>query len=263
MLTILITGAASGLGKSFVEAYALDPTNTIYAADNSFPSTNTNPSKIFKTHAHLTQDNINLLDLDVTDSMHVNRIPADVPFDLVIHSAGVRGLNPECEVVDPAHVARAETLETTECSVLLDTFEINAIGTFRVLRKVVDILRGARVQKGSSRESGGGTTRPLPKVVVMGSRMGSVGGNRSGGAYAYRASKAGLNAIVRSFAVDVPEVAFVVVHPGRVESGLVPVEEDGAISAEEAVRDMLPLIEKLEREDSGRFVDRFGVDIPW
>jgi len=263
MPTILITGAASGLGKSFVEAYALHPTNTIYAADNAFPSTDTNPREIFKPPAHPTRENIILLDLDVTSSIHVNSLPADIPFDLVIHSAGVRGLNPECEVVEAADVARAETLETTECSVLLDTFEVNAIGTFRVLRKVVDILRGAQAQRGSSGEWGGTTRPPVPKVVVMGSRMGSVGGNKSGGAYAYRASKAGLNAIVKSFAVDVPEVVFAVVHPGRVESGLVPVEEDGAISADLAVRDMLPLIEQFGREDSGRFVDRFGVDIPW
>jgi hypothetical protein len=41
------------------------------------------------------------------------------------------------------------------------------------------------------------------------------------------------------------------------------VKEDGAISAEESVNDMGRLIEGLGKDDSGRFMDRFGIDIPW
>lgn len=65
--------------------------------------------------------------------------------------------------------------------------------------------------------------------------------------------------------MDVPEVIFVIVHPGRVESNLVGtgVIESGAVKAEESVRDMMGLIQVLKRKDSGRFVDRWGVDIPW
>lgn len=93
--------------------------------------------------------------------------------------------------------------------------------------------------------------------------MGSVGANSAGGGYAYRASKAALNAVVRSFAIDVPEVAVLLLHPGRVETGLVGWREEGAISAEESLGDCLKIIEGLEREGSGRLVDRFGEVIPW
>ncbi|KAI7643959.1 hypothetical protein KC318_g20876 [Hortaea werneckii] len=107
-----------------------------------------------------------------------------------------------------------------------------------------------------------------PKVIVMSSRMGSLGnnfpGNRSAGsAYAYRASKAALNAIIRSFVVDVPEVTFVVCHPGRVETKLVKWKEEGAITAQESVEGLLPLIDRWGKEDSGKFYDRFGETIQW
>jgi NAD(P)-dependent dehydrogenase (short-subunit alcohol dehydrogenase family) len=88
-------------------------------------------------------------------------------------------------------------------------------------------------------------------------------GAAAGGAYAYRASKAACNAMVRSFAVDVPEVVFVLCHPGRVRTGLVGWVEEGAGSAEESVRGLVPLIEGWGKEDSGRFYDRFGEVISW
>lgn len=90
-----------------------------------------------------------------------------------------------------------------------------------------------------------------------------MGYNTTGSAYAYRASKAALNAIIKSFSIDVPEVVFTILHPGRVESGLVMCKEEGAISAEESVRTMVPLIGGFGKEDSGRFMDRFGERIEW
>jgi NAD(P)-dependent dehydrogenase (short-subunit alcohol dehydrogenase family) len=101
-----------------------------------------------------------------------------------------------------------------------------------------------------------------PKVIVMGSGMGSIANNK-GGAYAYGASKAGLNYVVKSFVGDVPEVTFGIIHPGRVESRMTHVREDGAIDADEAIAMMLPIIEGIQPEQSGMFVTRENKPIPW
>jgi glycerol-3-phosphate O-acyltransferase len=69
--------------------------------------------------------------------------------------------------------------------------------------------------------------------------------------------------VVRSFAVDVPGVVWVLCHPGRVETGLVKGREEGAISAEESVEGMVKLIERWGERDSGGYYDRFGEVIPW
>jgi len=166
----------------------------------------------------------------------------------------------------------AETMERT--------FRINGVGTFLVLRACVPglLLATSRPRQSSSSDpgvgsgsgdgDGGGSAEGeggrRPMVVVMASRMGSVGHNTSlGSAYAYRASKAAVNAIVRSFAVDVPQVNWQLVHPGRVETGLVKCREEGAAEADEAVGDLVRLFGELAGSASGGYRDRFGVTIPW
>ena len=148
---------------------------------------------------------------------------------------------------EPGNVAAAETLAVMTRATMLQTFETNTFGTFNLIQTFLPNLLLA----------------PAPKVVILSSRMGSVSSNVSGGGYAYRASKAALNAVVKSFSIDVPDVAFLLLHPGRVETGLVGWKEEGAISVEESVGDCLRVIEGLEREGSGRLVDRYGAEIKW
>ncbi|KAF7510172.1 hypothetical protein GJ744_007071 [Endocarpon pusillum] len=72
----------------------------------------------------------------------------------------------------------------------------------------------------------------------MSSRVGSVGDNASGGSYAYRASKAALNSISKSMAMDLKEskVIMVVMHPGYIKTGIIPRNHDlpEAVEPEEA-----------------------------
>ena len=159
---------------------------------------------------------------------------------------------PAVEDAHPDDVAAAETLAVMDSATMLRTYEVNAVGTFTLLKHLIPHLR---------RDA----ARP-PRVVIMSSRMGSISYNTTGGAYAYRASKAALNAIVKSFSIDVADACFACVHPGRVETGLVKTREEGAISAEESVETMLGVIERLGVEGgltSGCFVDRWGNDIGW
>ncbi|KAF2275982.1 NAD(P)-binding protein [Westerdykella ornata] len=106
-------------------------------------------------------------------------------------------------------------------------------------------------------------TPSKPKVILMSSRMGSISDNRTGGGYAYRASKAALNALIKSFAIDVPDATFLLLHPGRVETGLVGWREEGAMTVSEALPDVVRTIEAADEGWSGRLVDKTGKDIPW
>lgn len=253
MFNILITGAASGLGKAFVTAYLRDPANAVFAVDRSFSAfpaqdlleaANTYRKEVGNDESNT----LRMFTIDVRDETQIStRLEGVKDIDLVVHSAGVRGLEPSVSIGKSDDVAKAETMDALTAGTMMETFNVNAVGTFLIIRGLLPKLR-----------KGGGS-----KVVVMGSRMGSMGANTTGGGYAYRASKAALNAIVKSFSVDVPEVLFAVVHPGRVESGLVAVKEDGAISAEESVGDVLGLIGRFKDEDSGRFFDRFGEEVSW
>ena len=253
MTNILITGAASGLGKAFVAAYLKRTNNAVFAIDKSFSSS---PAQdILEATDAYRQDvgndetnTLHMFTIDVRDETHITSQLHDVKeLDLVIHCAGVRGLERSISIEQSDDVAKAETMDVMSAETMTDTFHVNAVGTFLLIRALLPKLRPS----GRS------------KVIIMGSRMGSMGSNTTGGGYAYRASKAAVNAVVKSYSIDVPEVVFAVVHPGRVESGLVSVREDGAISAEESVREMLGLIGRLGGKDSGKFWDRFGTEVPW
>lgn len=240
MPTILVSGAASGLGLAFLQAFARDSSNTLIALDQKpLPDTALPPTaKCFNYTVDVTSE---------SSIKELTPLVSDLPIDLVIHSAGIRGLVPEVEAEHPNDVAACETLSIMNLDTLMQTFQINAAGTFLLLRALLPNLRLAND----------------PKVVIMSSRMGSVGHNTAGSAYAYRASKAALNAMVKSLSIDVPEVAFVLCHPGRVETKLVKCKEEGAISAAESVNGLLPLIAKWSKADSGKFYDRFGEPIVW
>lgn len=251
MPNVLVTGAASGLGKAFVAAYLDSADNVVIAVDRGFSSSPGQAEAAYRKDVGNDETNaLRVVRVDVRDEAQIaaqlpDAIARDI--DLVIHSAGVRGLEPSVVVEKSEDVAKAESVGVTTAETMMDAFHVNTVGTFLLVRALMPKMRA------------GGRA----KVIVMGSRMGSVSSNATGHGYAYRASKAAVNAVVKSFSVDVPEVVFAIVHPGRVESGLVAVKEDGAITAEESVKDMLGLIGKLGKEDSGKFFDRFGTEVPW
>ena len=241
MPTVLVSGATNGLGAAFVKEYLQKTNYSVIAID--------------KVPVNEDSSSVERFAVDVTSESSVNALIDEIkdrPIDLLIHSAGVRGLVPHVEAEKPNDVAACETMNVMDVDTLSRTFNINAVGMFLLLRALLPNLRKARE----------------PKVIIMSSRMGSIGNNQrpnnaTGSAYAYRASKAASNAIVRSFAIDIPEVVFVMCHPGRAETSLVRCKEEGAIGAEESVNAMMLLIEKWGKGDSGNFYDRFGDTIEW
>jgi NAD(P)-dependent dehydrogenase (short-subunit alcohol dehydrogenase family) len=161
-------------------------------------------------------------------------------------------------------VAALETLQAMDRTTFLRTLEINTWGAFATIRVFLPSLQLAAARNAShAATTSTSTTIAPPKIIIMSSRMGSISANSSGGGYAYRASKAALNAVVKSLSVDVGDVVVLAMHPGRVETGLVGWKEEGAMSVEESLGTCLPVIERAGLEDSGRLVDRFGEAIAW
>ncbi|KAJ8112577.1 hypothetical protein OPT61_g5085 [Boeremia exigua] len=238
--TIVITGASSGLGLVFLQHYASQtPPPLIIALDTAPLPSSVPPS-----------EDIRFFQTNITSPSALEPVIASLdsaPIDLLIHSAGIRGLVPRMVQEKRGDVTAAETWEVMDQSTFTRTFEVNTWGSFNVVTSFLPNLKRALDAR----------------VVLLSSRMGSVSANVAGGGYAYRASKAALNTVVKSFSIDVPEVTFLLLHPGRVQTGLVEWKEEGAISTEESLKDCLNVIEGLKREDSGKLVDRFGEVIPW
>ena len=110
------------------------------------------------------------------------------------------------------------------------------------------------------------------KLVVLSAKVGSIEDNRLGGWYSYRSSKASLNMLLKSAAIEhkriAPNHVLVAMHPGTVDTGLSQpfhgrIPPSQIISPDDSVRDMIHTISGLDPSQSGSFIDRFGKVIPW
>lgn len=107
-----------------------------------------------------------------------------------------------------------------------------------------------------------GNMAEVGKMVAISSGMGSIGDN-GGGWIPYRTSKAALNMAWSSLALETKGrgIACVLFSPGWVKTRM---GGGGAeITAEESVRDMRALIDRLTIADTGRFLRRNGSELPW
>ena len=228
MPTVLITGANRGLGLEFARQYVGDGWRVIAAARAPEQAAD------LRALGHA----VAVHRLDVADLSAVGAF-ADAlgreSVDVLIANAGISG----------PRGMRPEAIGAEETAAWERVFRVNAMAPLA--------LAGAFVGPvGRSKER---------KVIAISSRLGSIAANNDGGLYGYRSSKAALNALWRSFAIDHPEIVATLLHPGWVRTDM-----GGAgatLSPEESVAGMRRVIARLGKADSGRFYDYRGESIPW
>jgi NAD(P)-dependent dehydrogenase (short-subunit alcohol dehydrogenase family) len=155
----------------------------------------------------------------------------DRTVDLLINNAGI--------------LVWGDRLDALNDESIRQQFEVNAFGPLRITAA----LR-PRLAHGS-------------KVALITSRMGSIEDNTSGGYYGYRMSKAALNMVGKSLAVDLRDagVAVAILHPGMVRTDMV--QGHGQVEPLDAARGLLARIDALTLESSGGFWHANGERLPW
>ena len=107
--------------------------------------------------------------------------------------------------------------------------------------------------------------------ATLSARVGSIGDNRLGGWYAYRAAKAAQNMFTRTLAIELGRrhrgLACIALHPGTVATGLsAPFrrpDADGVFTAQASAGYLLGVIDNVDASDTGRFYAFDGKEIPW
>ncbi|MSQ66758.1 MAG: SDR family NAD(P)-dependent oxidoreductase [Gammaproteobacteria bacterium] len=225
-LRCAVVGARGGLGAALCSALLAHPeVATLYALARLAPP----------PVARMVP-----LTLDLTDEASVaqaaREIAHDGPLDLVLVASGLLHdgtLRPEqrWEALDPIVLARL--------------FAVNTIGPALCAKHFLPLLR--RDQKAV--------------FAALSARVGSIGDNRSGGWYGYRASKAALNMLLKTLALELsrrnPPAICVGLHPGTVDTGLsrpfqAHVPPPSLFTGESAAQHLLAVCESLRVADSGQ-----------
>ncbi|MFD3190477.1 SDR family NAD(P)-dependent oxidoreductase [Sedimentitalea sp. HM32M-2] len=184
------------------------------------------------------------LDLTNPDSVDLALRALDTRFDLILVATGalaIAGAEPE------------KSLAALTAPAMLDQFALNAVGPALILRHAGRLLIRDR----------------RSVFAALSARVGSIGDNRLGGWISYRAAKAALNQVIRTAAIELArshaQAVCVALHPGTVAT---PMTRDylgrhAAVPAPEAARNLLRVIDRLDRRHSGGFFDWAGKPVPW
>ncbi|MCT7952719.1 SDR family oxidoreductase [Ancylothrix sp. C2] len=149
-------------------------------------------------------------------------------------------------LINNAGILKRVTLEDLDFDSIREQFEVNALGALRVTNALLPNLHAGS------------------KVVLMTSRMGSIGDNTSGSSYGYRMSKVALSMAGKSLSIDLKPrgIAVAILHPGLVQTRMTNFTA-GGITPEESVKNLLARIEELTLENTGTFWHANGEVLPW
>lgn len=222
----LIVGASRGLGLGLVKEMAArgwQVTATVRDLDKA-------------TELRNVGQGVKLEKVDIDDSVGVDALAwrlADQKFDVVFINAGILG--PEHNSADEATPAE-----------LAQLFATNSVSPIRLARKLLGNIK-----------SGTGV------LTFMSSGMGSVAGNTTGGLELYRASKAALNSLARSFAAGLGDrtITVLVMSPGWVKTDMGG--DDAPLDVATSARGMVDQLEKRAGTGGVAFIDYQGEVVPW
>ena len=226
MSTVLITGAARGLGLDFTRQYAAKGWKVLACARRP---------EVLKGIA----GDIHPHKLEVTDYQAVGALASTLAgeaIDVLICNAGIGGVEGRS----------AGVLGQVEPAVWREIFEVNALAPLMMAQAFVGHV--ARSQQ--------------RKLIAISSRLGSISQN-NGARYAYRASKTALNMEWKSLSLDTADrkLICVVLHPGWVQTDMGG--SAAPLTIDQSVPAMVKVIAGLKPSDNGRFLNYDGTEISW
>ncbi len=190
------------------------------------------------------------LDVSDDDSLQALRqwaLEQLAPLRLVIYAAGV---------LQEGSMTPEKRLSQVNRHAFERSFSVNAWGPLLVAQALEAAL-----------------PRDQPALFAsLSARVGSIGDNRLGGWYAYRAAKAAQNQLLSTLAIEwrrrLPQVCVTLLHPGTTATALSApfrsaVAPPQLFSPERAASQLLDVLERQTPAESGRFLAWDGREIPW
>lgn len=195
-----------------------------------------------------------VLALDLQDEATIEAAAQRLAQDLAQRQQSLRSLVLASGFLHQGGTGPERSWRQLDPAYLQQAFAVNAIGPALVIKHFFPLL-----------------ARSGPVLAAfLSARVGSIGDNALGGWYGYRASKAALNQLVRTSAIELRrhnrDAVCVALHPGTVDTALSqPFAKTGlrVRPPELAAAEMLDALAALGPADSGRFLAYDGSPIPW
>lgn len=222
-------------------ALIIGSSGTIGSAFQELLETNPQCQEVYGIH----RNSLHPIDYDDEDSIasSAKSLLEKGPFQLIINTIGV--LHSERWMPEK----KLEDLHTEQ---LMQLMKVNAIGPALTMKHFSKLLD------------------PAGSVMAnLSAKVGSIEDNRLGGWYSYRASKAALNMLIKTAAIEFartkPNCALIALHPGTVNSNLSRPFKGEQIGRPplDAAQDMLDVLLSVGKEDSGSFMSYSGERLPW
>jgi NAD(P)-dependent dehydrogenase (short-subunit alcohol dehydrogenase family) len=197
--------------------------------------------------------------VDITDEVRVTAAAALLQAQLLAEGRTLRRVLVATGVLhgqtpDGQAMAPERSWRDIQPEALLRQWQVNAMGPMLLLKHLLPLL----------------PKRAPSWVACLSARVGSVGDNRLGGWYGYRASKAALNQLVHTAAIELarshPQACCVLLHPGTVDTALSqPFAKAGLQVRPPAVaaQELLAVLDALGPAHTGLFFDHQGQPVPW
>jgi NAD(P)-dependent dehydrogenase (short-subunit alcohol dehydrogenase family) len=237
-LSVAVFGASGGIGGASCRLLAHDPSVAcVYAGARR---------RAPMQHPKVTPFTVDLLD-EASMARSAAKIGAEGPLDLVIVATGF---------LHNDSVQPEKTWRDFSADAFQHAFALNATGPALIAKHMLPLLAPDR----------------RSVFAAISARVGSIEDNRLGGWAAYRASKAALNQIVRTCAVELARknkhAVCVALHPGTVDTALSApfqrgVNPDKLFTPDESAARLLGVIAKLTPAQSGGFFAWDGAPIPF
>lgn len=232
MNTVLITGANRGIGLEFARQYAADGWQVVACCRQP------QQAEALNRLADQYKDRFSIHRLDVRELAEIDQLShklQDLPIDILINNAGVY---PHAQNGEFGHISYDDWMEA---------FRVNTFAPLKMVEALIEQIACSQ----------------LKIVATITSKMGSIADNQRGGSYIYRSSKAAVNMVVKSLAIDLQPrgIIAVLLHPGWVQTDMGG--RGALISTKQSVTGMKSILGRVTHSDTGKFIAYDGQHIPW
>jgi NAD(P)-dependent dehydrogenase (short-subunit alcohol dehydrogenase family) len=228
--TILITGANRGIGLKLSEQFAEDGWQVLACCRN--------PADAGELQALGERGlAVEVQALDVTNYEQMAALSDQLgnrPIDILLNNAGIYG-------------SKGASFGEIDAQEWRQVLEVNTIAPLMLVQAFVEQVAASQKKL----------------VAIIGSKVGSIADNSSGGSYIYRSSKTAVNQVVKCLSIDLADrdISVISLHPGWVQTEMGG--PNAEISTDESVSGLKNILQTAGLAQSGHFIEYDGSSIPW